>query len=172
VASVEDLKEMKVSVLFEVTSGLSVNEPFSVLLLVEIFFTLPLGVVSPGFSTSPVANPVFVSRVDKYFNISVVENRTNLGHEVGHPVTQQEGVNELFALNPLTAGDTQSFLNCCVVHENIGLTEIVAKRRLFARNTDVIDIEFWVEGVSNDTVGEELAEFGCSDFEFESSLGA
>lgn len=44
------------------------------------------------------------------------------------------------------------------VEEGVGLAEIVAQWRCFARNANVIHVELGVKRVSNDGVGEKLAE--------------
>lgn len=81
-------------------------------------------------------------------------------------------MNEFITLNPFTARDTKSFLYSSIVHEGIGLTEVVAKWRFFAGNTDIVHVEFRVKRVSNHTVGKELAELGGSNFEFNASFGS
>jgi len=60
-SGLEDSEELQVFVLLEGTSSFVVNIPVSVVISLEIGFAIPLDFVSPGFSTSPVANEIFVS---------------------------------------------------------------------------------------------------------------
>jgi hypothetical protein len=106
VASIGYLKEVEVSRLLQFTSVCSVNSPVRVFLGLEISLALPFSCVSPGFSSSPVADPILVSGVDQYLHIGVVEERTNLGHQVSHPVSEKESVDEFVTLNPFSASNS------------------------------------------------------------------
>lgn len=92
VASIEHSQEVEVAELTHLSSWGSINSPAFVVLVSEILLVLPFGVKSPSLSTSPVANPIFVSRVDEDFGLSLVENIGNLWHQVGHPVSKEVGV--------------------------------------------------------------------------------
>jgi len=61
VACIVNSEEVKVSVLAHLSSCLSVNGPVCILSSVELFLAGPLGGKRPGFSSSPVADPVLVS---------------------------------------------------------------------------------------------------------------
>lgn len=69
----------------------------------ELLLGSPLSVKGPSFTTSPVADPILVSRVDKNFHVGSVEDLGNLRHEVGHPVSKEIGVYQIVALNPFAA---------------------------------------------------------------------
>jgi hypothetical protein len=116
VAGIGYLKEVEVSGLLQFTSVCTGNFPIGVFLRLEISLALPFSCVSPGFSSSPVADPILVSRVDQYLQIGVVEERTNLGHQVSHPVSEKESVDEFVTLNPLSASNSKNFLDYGIVH--------------------------------------------------------
>lgn len=58
------------------------------------------------------------------------------------------------------------------VHKISDGVEVVAKGRLFARDTDVVHVELGAEGVSNDRVGKQLAELKGSNLHLDALLGA
>jgi hypothetical protein len=74
--------------------------------------------IGPGFTSSPVADPVFVSRVNEHFDISVVEDGTDFEDKVGHPISEQICVHHLVAFNPLFV-DAESLLDDCIVQKSV-----------------------------------------------------
>ena len=157
-AGVEHSEEVKVTKLAHGTGGGTGDGPVVVGGGVEVVLGSPLGGFGPGLTTSPVANPILITGVDENLKIAVVEHIGNLGHEVGHPVSEEVGVDEFVALNPLAAGDSKSSLNVIAVKENVRLVEIVTEGRGVTWNTDVVHVELGMEGVSNDGVSKDLAE--------------
>jgi hypothetical protein len=148
VSSVGNLEEMEVSRLLQLSSVSILDVPINVIGILEVSLSLPFSGVSPGFSSSPVTNPILISRVDEDLNISVIEDRCNLGHEVFHPVSQKEGVNKFVTFDPFTASNSENFLDGGVVHEHIGLREIITEWGLTARFTDIINVKLRLKGVS------------------------
>jgi len=101
VASIEDAQEFKLAVLANFTSAFIVNHPGFVVLLTELFLVFPLGTEGPGLTATPVADPVLITGVDKNLNFwVVVKDVCNIGHKVGHPVTEEVGVYQGIALFP------------------------------------------------------------------------
>jgi len=141
VSGVGDLEEVQVSELFELSSGFAFNLPVRVVLALEVGLTLPFSSMSPCFSTTPVANPILITGVNKDFHVGVVEERADLRHEVSHPVSKEESVNEFVTLDPFASGNSEDFLDGSIVQEGVRLGEIVTKRRLGARLTDIVNIE-------------------------------
>ena len=149
-ASVVHSEEMELSILAHLTGCLAAHVPVNVVSVSELLLAIPFSGKSPGFSSSPVADPVLVSRVDEYLHIVVVKNRCDLRHEVGHPVAKKSSVDKLVALNPFTTGCSQGSLGVSIVQESVRLGEIVAKWRACTWFTDVVHVELRVEGVSDD----------------------
>lgn len=50
--------------------------------------------------------------------------------------------------DPLSARDAENLLNCGVVKEIVRGGKVVAKRRFVARQTDVVNVELWLEWIS------------------------
>ena len=65
VAGFVNSKELKIVESLEGTSGFVADVPVSILGFREAVFAGPIDGMSPGFSTSPVADEVLVSRVDE-----------------------------------------------------------------------------------------------------------
>jgi hypothetical protein len=61
VSSFEDSEELQVFVLLEGSSSFVIDIPVSVVISLEVSFAAPVDFVSPSFTTSPVANEIFVS---------------------------------------------------------------------------------------------------------------
>ena len=157
-ASVVDSQEVKIAELAHLTGGGTIDSPRFVCGSVELLLVCPFGGSSPCFTTSPVANPVFITGIDENLNIGVVEEGGNLGHKILHPVSEEVCVHKLVALNPLAAGNTEDLLNVGAVQEGVGLAEVVAKGRAIAWDTDVVHVDLWVQGVTNAGVCKDLAE--------------
>lgn len=87
VTSVVDSQEVKVSELAHLTGSYIVDHPLFVLGIVELLLVRPFGGSGPCFATSPVTDPVFITRVDEHFDIAVVKELGNLWHEILHPVS-------------------------------------------------------------------------------------
>ena len=166
VASIEDAEEMEVAELAHISGIRAVDGPLLVVGGVEVLLAAPLSLSGPGLTTAPVADPILVTGVDEDLNLGLVEDLSNLRHKVGHPVSEEVGVNELVALNPLAVRDTKGGLDVSTVKENIRLAEIVTERRLGARLTDVIHVELGVERVAKDGLREDLAELEGSKTTF------
>lgn len=164
-AGIEHSKEMKVAKLAHGSSSTRLGVPCLVFSSVELVLGSPLGGQSPCLTTSPVADPILVARVDENLKIGVVEHVSDLGHKVGHPVSKEVGVDETVALNPLAARDTESSLDVITVKEDIGLTEVVAEGRGVAWNTDVVNVKLGLSRVADDSVGKDLAELESSEAE-------
>jgi hypothetical protein len=103
VACLEDSKELKLSVLPESTSCGIANIPIGIFSFIEVFLSGPLASSSPGLTTSPVANEVFVSRVNEDLKGAVVQDVGNLRGQVDHPVTKKCNMNTFSALDPTSA---------------------------------------------------------------------
>ena len=73
VSSVVHSKELKVLVGLEVTSRFSVDLPVDIASLSILIVTSPGNFVTPFLTTSPVADEIFITRVDKGINSSVKE---------------------------------------------------------------------------------------------------
>ena len=73
-ASLVDSQEVEVSELTHLTGSSAVNVPVDILSRVEIVLTGPFGGFGPGFSASPIADPILISGVDEDLNIVVVED--------------------------------------------------------------------------------------------------
>ena len=117
--SVVHSEEVELSVLAHLTGCLAAHVPVNVVSFSELLLAIPFGGKSPGFSSSPVADPVLVSRVDEYLHIVVIKNRCDLRHEIGHPVTKKSSVDKLVALNPFTAGCSQGSHRVSIVQERV-----------------------------------------------------
>jgi len=61
-------------------------------------------------------------------------------------------MNRSFAIFPLSSTDSQSILNIRKVKEYSSIIHIIAKRRLVTRDSDIIDIEFRFQRVTQDSV--------------------
>ena len=153
VASVVDSEEVEVAVLAHLSGVSTVNLPVLVSGSVELILTGPLGGGGPGLTTSPVADPILISRVDEDFEVGVVEHIGNLGHEVGHPVSEEGGVDKGVALNPLAASNSKDSLDIFAVEEGVGGAEVVTERRGVAWDTDVVHVELGVERVADAEIG-------------------
>ena len=165
VAGLVDTEEVKVAGLAHLTGGFARDVPLLVFLSRELLLGAPLGGGGPGLTTSPVADPVLITRVDENISIGLVEDFGDLRHEVGHPVTEEVSVDHLLALNPLAARDAKSLLDIIAVEEGVGGAEIVAERRLSAWNTDVINVDLGVERVTNAGVSHDLASLESGNVE-------
>lgn len=103
VAGIVDFEEREVSEVLEGTGRGVINKPIGVVLLVEFFFVGPLGSIGPCFTSAPIADPVFVARVDKHFDVTVAEHVGDIGHQVGHPVSEKVRVHHGVALYPFAS---------------------------------------------------------------------
>ena len=148
-----------------VTGSFAVYLPLDVFCGVELLLAGPLGGGGPGLTTSPVADPILISRVDEDFEVGVVEHIGNLGHEVGHPVAEEGGVDKGVALNPLAASNSKDSLDIFAVEEGVGGAEVVTERRGVAWDTDVVHVELGVERVADAGVGHDLAGLKGGDVE-------
>lgn len=72
-AGIEDSQEFEVLFSLKSTSRFTINLPVVVLGLGVVIVSSPWNDVGPGFSTSPVANEIFVSGVDEGIESSVQE---------------------------------------------------------------------------------------------------
>merc|ERR550537_881587 len=76
VSSFVNSQEFELSVFFQGTSSavsIGTNTPIFVFGFVEVFFSLPITAKSPLLTTSPVADEIFISRVNKNFKSTIVE---------------------------------------------------------------------------------------------------
>jgi hypothetical protein len=158
VSSIVDAEELEVLVFLELASGLSVNHPVLVLSIVEFGLATPCDGIGPCLTASPVANEIFVARVNENLQ-AAFQDTLNLGSEVGEPISEELSVNFLVALYPFARGrDIQLCLNCIVVKELVGATQVVAKGRLVALLSYVINIESRSKRVSENNCHGQLAE--------------
>jgi len=67
-------KELEVLVSSELSSSLSIDNPFSVGCLNEVLLTTPFDSFSPSFSTSPVADEVLISTVYKHLKTTLQDS--------------------------------------------------------------------------------------------------
>jgi len=118
-SSIVDSKEVELIVLTHLTSSLATHVPVNVVSISELLLVSPFSIKSPGFASSPVADPVLVSRVDENLYIMVIKNGSDLWHEVGHPVTKKSSVDKLVALDPFAAGCSQGSHRVSIVQESI-----------------------------------------------------
>jgi len=126
VASIVNSEEVEVSVLSHLTGLSSINSPRLVILSLEVSLMTPFSGKSPGFSSSPVADPILVSRVNKNLNLRLIKNLCNLWHQVGHPVSKEESVDQLVAVLPFSSRDSKNLLNVISVQESISSGEVIA----------------------------------------------
>jgi hypothetical protein len=158
VSSIVDAEELEVLVFLELASGLSIDHPVLVLSIVEFGLATPRHGIGPCLTASPVANEIFVARVNKNLQ-AAFQDTLDLGSKVGEPVTEELSVHFLIALYPFARGrDVQLGLNCIVVKELVGATQVVAKGRLVALLSDVINIESGSERVAENNCHGQLAE--------------
>ena len=73
VAGIEDSQEFEVLLSLESTSGFTIDVPVFIFGTAEVLVTSPVNNVGPGFSTSPVADEIFISGVDESVESSVQE---------------------------------------------------------------------------------------------------
>ena len=102
-ASIINTQKVKITVLSHGTCRNPIDCPGFIVLLTKLFLIMPFGCKGPCFTTTPVADPVLVSRVDKHLHVSVVKKTGDLRHQIEHPVTKQERVHHHVALAPTTA---------------------------------------------------------------------
>jgi len=87
VASVVYSKELEVFVLLKLTGRLTIDKPVLVLSVIELLLAGPGNSISPCLTTSPVANKVFVTRVDKNFK-ATFKHSLDFCSEISEPVTK------------------------------------------------------------------------------------
>lgn len=80
VSSIIDSEEVEVSELAHLASWSTFHSPRLVSLSVKFVFVTPFGGCGPGLTTAPVADEVFIARVDKDVEIGVVEHPSDLRH--------------------------------------------------------------------------------------------
>jgi hypothetical protein len=95
---------------FQRSSSLVTNVPISVVSSLEISFAIPFNRVSPSFTSSPVANKVFVSRVNENIVVSV-EEISDLWRKTCHPVAKKSSMDNLIAFFPRSSFNTENFKN-------------------------------------------------------------
>lgn len=155
------------------TGSLAVNSPLLVLLSVELLFLVPFGSSGPGFTTSPVADPVLITGVDESVQVGVIEHPGNLGHQVIHPVSKEEGVDHCVTFNPVSTGDTENFLDISSVEECIRRGEVVAKGREIAGLTDIVHVESGVDGITESwDLRDQRAKLEGSNLHLDTLLGS
>ena len=73
-SSIVNSQEREVSMRFEFSafdSSLLVNKPCFILLLDKLLLIIPHDSLSPGFTTSPIADEIFISIVDQNWNSTI-----------------------------------------------------------------------------------------------------
>jgi hypothetical protein len=76
------------------------------------------------------------------------------------------------ALDPPAPFHAQHFFDNFRVQELVRLAEIIAQRRLFTGDANVVDVKSRGEGIAEDGVGEELAELSCRHLQTKVGIGA
>ena len=157
VACIKDSEEVQVVEALESTCSLAIDLPVNIFEGIELILARPLALSRPGLAASPVADEVLVSRVDQDVVFGLKEI-SDLWSKIGHPVTEEEGVDKHVALGPLSLGWNTENLLCGVGHEQVvGWTEVVAQWWLVALLPDVVNVESGLDWVAKDHFHGELA---------------
>ena len=116
-ASIVNTEELEVLVLLKLSSDLAIDTPVFVLSTVEVGLTSPSDGVSPGLTTSPVANEVLIARVNEDSK-ATFKDTLDLGSEVSEPISEKFSVHFLAAFNPAARGrNVKSSLDSIIVEE-------------------------------------------------------
>jgi len=129
--------EVEVAELTNLADVLTVELQWHVWGFIKLLLVAPAGCRGPGFSSAPVAGPVFVAVVNENFYVAVVENINDVGH-LGHwrVLFVEEFMDVPFAHLPLSTY-TENFLDVLTIEELFRLAEVVAQRLIFTRESDV-----------------------------------
>jgi hypothetical protein len=65
VTGIVNSQELEVLESLKLASWLTINSPFLVRCCLEVFLALPLNSIGPSLTSSPVADKIFVTRIDK-----------------------------------------------------------------------------------------------------------
>merc|ERR1711998_366339 len=122
-----------------------------------VIVTSPWNSVCPGFTTSPVANEIFISRVNKSIKSSVQEV-SDLWRKIKHPVTKKCGMDSSVAFRPGSTLNTKNFLSRFLEEKVISWRHIVAKWWMSTWFSDIVNVESW-NWSSKDNFGGKLVFF-------------
>jgi len=148
--SVENSVEDQVFVL----SIFTIATKGSVVLVNKVSSSAPGQVVGHSFTSSPIADEIFITVVDQDIQ-ATLSNVAQIVHQISHKVHGKEDVDGGVALSPRTASDIEDLLDTSLHQESIDTAEVVAKRRISAGFSDVVDVE--LEGLAGDSLDLELA---------------
>ena len=119
--------------------------PLNITRIPELIPMCPVRDLRPLFTTSPVADEIFVTAVDQHVD-PVLEEVRHIILETQHPIPEEESVDELVAVSELPTGDVERLDDVWLCKELIHWAEVVAKRWLRAGESDVIEVECGVCG--------------------------
>jgi len=126
----------------------------SVVKLGEISSTRPGDAVGQSFTTSPVADEILITVVDEDSQTAVQKSTQSVG-EIGDPISTEFSVDGVVAFSPGSARDSESLLDGVLFKEVVNKAQIVAKGKVFAGFSDVIDVE--LRGVAHNSFNLGLA---------------
>lgn len=143
------------------TSSLITNIPVLIFILLEVSLSAPLNLVGPGLTSSPVTDEIFISGVNQDIVISL-EEISDLWGEIEHPVSKESGVDNLVALSPGSSLNSKDIKDVIFGQEVIRWGHIIAKWWLITSFSDVINVELWLEWISENDLDVELTELHSS----------
>jgi len=117
--------------------------------------------MGPGLTSSPVTDEIFISGVNQDIVISL-EEISDLWGEIEHPVSKESGVDNLVALSPGSSLNSKDIKDVIFGQEVIRWGHIIAKWRLITSFSDVINVELWLEWISENDLDVELTELHSS----------
>jgi len=126
----------------------------SVLLVIKVSSAAPDQVIGHSFTSSPIADEILITIVDQNVH-AALSNVAQIVHQISHKVLRKVDVDGGVALSPRTASDIEDLLDFSLHQESINTAHIVAKRRISAGFSDVVDVE--LEGLAGDSLDLELA---------------
>jgi len=149
-------QEFEILVSFELTSDCIINLPLLILCLVVVTLAFPIASKCPSFTTSPVADEIFVTRVDEHIKSLIIQDIGNLWSQVGHPITEKGCVHFSSTLCPRSTFNSKDFLDGSILHHVVSWGHIIAKWWLVAALSDIIDIESRRDWTSENSCGHKL----------------
>mmetsp|Transcript_36822 Transcript_36822/g.33041 ORF Transcript_36822/g.33041 Transcript_36822/m.33041 type:complete len:229 (-) Transcript_36822:545-1231(-) len=157
-SSIKDSQESEVFNSFECTKLATIFFPLSVVQVLEFLLVSPVDVIGPGFTTSPVADKVFVTTVDQNF-VFVVDKIADILGKIQLPIIQQSQMDISITLAPGVSLNTQSvddlFLGKIIIQQS----KVVAKGRNFTFFSDIIRIESGLKGITQNDFHDNVTFF-------------
>jgi hypothetical protein len=126
----------------------------SVVKLGEIASTRPGDAVGQSFTTSPIADEIFITVIDEDSQSTVQKSAQSVG-EIGDPISTEFSVNGVVAFSPGSARDSKGLLDGVLFKEIVNEAQIVAEGKVFAGFSDVINVE--LRGVAHNSFNLGLA---------------